>query len=193
DVALHALGLVDRQPARRGQPAQLLGDRTIRRSRPGAPVDHEDDRIGLGDRLLRLARHLDEHALGRRLEAAGVDGDEAALSLAAFAVVPVARDARQIVDDRVPAARQPVKEGGFADVRTPDKGDDRLHGTSACRLPSSVCTRSPAGSAIGTARTAPPLVSKRLTKAPESRDRKCTYPSKSPMTIVWPSGNGCVS
>src|SRR6185503_3991273 len=109
-----------------------------------------------------------------RLEAAGVDRDESARAVAAFAIVAIAGHAGHVVHDRVAAARQAVKEGRLADVRPPDQGDDRLHSASATRLPSSVCTSNPAPRRTGAARTAPPPVSRRATNAPVSRIRKCT-------------------
>ena len=111
--------------------AQLLGDRAVAGGEAGAAVDHEDHRVGFGDRLLGLARHLDIDALGGGLEAAGVDDEEGPAAEAALAVVPVARYARQVVHDGVAAAREPVEEGRLADVRPPDQGDDRLHGERA--------------------------------------------------------------
>src|SRR5581483_8268013 len=160
-VALQALALVRGDGERRAHLAQLLGDQAVRRREPGARVDDEDHGVGLGDRLLGLARHLGEDValLRRRLEAAGVDGDEGAPAGAAFAVVPVARHARHVVDDRVAAPGEAVKEGGLADVRTADKRYDRLHNASANRPPFCVwMSTPPPGSAAGAARTAPPLV-----------------------------------
>ena len=93
------------------------------------------------------------------LEAAGVDDEVRPAAQAAVAVVAVARHARQVVHDRVAAAREAVEEGRLADVRPPDQGDDRLHGERAYRSPSCVCTSSPArAAATGAARTAPPPV-----------------------------------
>ena len=107
-------------------------DRPVAGRRPGAAVDHEHDGVRLGHRLLGLARHLDEDALGvARLEAAGVDGDERTGAQAPFPVMPIARHARQVVHDRIAAPGQAVKERRFADVRTPDQRDDRLHGPNA--------------------------------------------------------------
>ena len=145
-------------------------------ARPARAVDDEDHRVGLDDRLLGLARHLDEDAFGgARLEAAGVDGDEGARAEPAFAVVPVARHARHVVHDRVAAAREPVKERRLADVRPPDQGDDRLHGASAYRPPSSVCTRRPCRQRAA-ARRAPRRRRWRGARRtrPMSRARKCT-------------------
>ncbi len=173
-VRRHALGLVDRKPDAR-MAAQTLGDVAVRGCQAGTAIDDEDHRVGLGDRLLCLARHLDRQSLvGARLEAAGVDGDEAAAARAPLAVMAIARHARQVVHDRVTALRQAVKEGRFADVRAPDQREHRFHSARACNAPFCVCTSRAPGTAVGAARTAPPLVAYRATKAPVSRARKCT-------------------
>ena len=174
-VGRHALGLVDRQPEARFELAQPRRDLAVGARDAAAPVDDENDRVGLGDRLLRLARHLEEDALGGAgLQPAGVDGDERAPARAALAVVPVPRHARHVVHDGVAAARQPVKEGRLADIGAADQRDDGPHSASANSPPFCVCTSSPEGSATGALRIAPPPVAKRATKAPESRARKCT-------------------
>ncbi len=154
-VGLHALGLVDCDPDARVTP-QLAGDVAVAARQAGASVDDEDDRIGLGDRLLGLARHLHREAfLCAWLEAARVDGDETPVAGAPFAVMPVARHARQVVDDGVAAAGQAVKEGRLADVRAPDQRQHRLHGMSAYRAPLCVSTKRPPGIGRGAARTGP--------------------------------------
>jgi hypothetical protein len=93
-----------------------------------ASVHHEHHGVGFRDGLLGLACHLHEDALdGAGLQAAGIDGNEGAAAALALAVVPVAGDARQVVHDRVAAARDAVKESRLAYVGAPDQGDDGLH------------------------------------------------------------------
>ncbi len=53
----HALGLVGGEDDALARAAQVAGDVVVVRRRSGAHVDDEDDRVGLGDRLLCLARH----------------------------------------------------------------------------------------------------------------------------------------
>ena len=157
-VRLHAFGLVDGEP-HVGLAAQALRDVAVGAGEARARVDDEDHRVRLGDRLLGLARHLDGKALaGARLEAAGIDGDEAPLAGAALAVMAIARHAGKVVHDRLAAARQAVKEGRFADVRPPDHGEHGLHSARACNAPSCVCTSTPPGNGSGAARTGPPRV-----------------------------------
>src|SRR5262245_20729098 len=156
-VGLHALGLVHCEVDRRAQPAQLARDLAIARGQPGARVDHEDDRVDYGNRLLGLARHFRVDALLRGgLEAASVDGDEGAAAEPALPVVPVARDARDIVNDRVAAEGQPVEKGRLADVGPADQRDDRLHIVTATSVPSWVWMSRLEGRFTGAARTAPP-------------------------------------
>jgi len=79
------------------QLAQALRDVAVGCREPRASIDDEHDRVGLGDRLLDLARHLREDTLGHaRLEPTRVDDDERALIEPPFAVVTVARDAGHV-------------------------------------------------------------------------------------------------
>src|SRR5688572_10880152 len=157
---------------RRLQLAQALGDGAITGGEAGAAVDDEDDGVGLDHCLFGLARHLDEDALRRaRLETAGVDRDEGTRTVARLSVMPVARHARHVVHDGVAASREAVKERRLADVRPADDGDDRLHSARATSPPSTVCTRIPAPSARGVARTAP-LAPPRAMNSPLSRAMK---------------------
>ncbi len=87
----------------------------------------------LGDRLARLLRHLVQDAvLGDGLEPAGVDGQERALADAAAPVVAVARETREIGDERRAAARQSIEERRLADVRASDDHEGRQHGGCLC-------------------------------------------------------------
>src|SRR6185503_10214153 len=170
----HALGLVHAEIDVL-QPPQALGDRAVAGRQAGAAVHHEHHRVGLDDRLLGLARHLDEDALGvARLKAAGIDGDERTGAQAAFPIMAIAGHARQVMDDRVAAAGQAVEQSRLADVRAPDQRDDRLHGPIAYRPPPSVCTSTLPPSATGAARSVAPSVSLRARNAPDSRARTCT-------------------
>ena len=98
----HALGLVGSEHDALARAAQVAGDVVVVRRRSGAHVDDEDDRVGLGDRLLCLARHQADDA-GRVLgiEAAGVDDDELVPADLRVSVVAVARQAGEVGDDRV--------------------------------------------------------------------------------------------
>jgi hypothetical protein len=156
-VRLHAFGLIHGDVHGRAQLAQPRGDLAVAAGKAGAAVEHEHDGVGLGHGLLGLAHHLDIDALLRaRLEAAGVDGDEGAIAHAAFAVVPVAGHAGNVVHDRVAAAGEPVEKGRLADVRAADERDHRLHSASATSVPSWVWMSRLDARASGAARTGPP-------------------------------------
>ncbi|MNT19672.1 hypothetical protein D3C72_1549400 [compost metagenome] len=107
---LHALGLVDRQHDAPAGLAQVVGNGAVLRRQAQAAVDDKDHHVGLDHRLLGLLGHLGDDAfLDHRLEAAGIDGDERTLADAAFAVVAVARQARQVGDKGVARAGHAVE------------------------------------------------------------------------------------
>jgi hypothetical protein len=108
--------------------AQLPGDPAVLRRDPVARVGEEDDRVGLGQRGRGLLRHLAEQSVLRhRLEPAGIDDMVGPRPEPAVAVVPVAREARDVRDERVPRPREAVEEGRLADVRPADDDDGRFH------------------------------------------------------------------
>ena len=108
--------------------AQHVGDETVCRREPVAPVHDEHDPSGLLHRALGLHRHRLLDAARRLDQAAGVHHDESVRSITAVAVLPVARHARHVGDQRVARARQHVEERGLADIGAPDQGDHRQHG-----------------------------------------------------------------
>jgi hypothetical protein len=83
----------------------------------GAPVHQKDDVRGSLQRHFGLLENLCRNILGIvRHDPAGIDHLEAPAVVFGHTVNPVARDARLIADDRPPLSRDPVEEGGFADV-----------------------------------------------------------------------------
>ena len=86
--------------------------------------DHHDDRRRLnGD--LRLPAHEFQHFAARtRLDAAGVDEQEAPPVPLAVAVDAVARDARRILHNGHPPPGQFVEQQRFAHIRPPHNGDN---------------------------------------------------------------------
>ena len=96
-----AFALVHRQQHRSARAPQQIGDRPVLRGKPFARIDQENHDVGFGDRLPRLLGHRMINAgLRLRLEAAGVDDQIGAIAAAAASVVPVARQARKIGDQR---------------------------------------------------------------------------------------------
>ncbi len=91
-------------------------------------VDQEDDDVRLGDRLQRLLRHfVQDPVLRDGLEAAGVDDDERCIADATAAVVPVARQPREIGDQRRAGAGKSIEQRRLADVRATDEDKGGQH------------------------------------------------------------------
>ena len=152
DVLVDAVDFVDDEDQGLSRAAQAIDDVAIGRQQAVARIDDEQDRIGLGDRDVDLGGRLCGKALGVVHQPAGVDDDERlARVLATDAVVPIARDAGQIGDERVARARQHVEQRRFADVRPTDEGDygehdgsrvlDRAYGRRNAQIPSPACGR----------------------------------------------------
>jgi hypothetical protein len=107
---LHALGLVHDEHDLAVRLAQEVGDGLVVRRQALAAVDDEHDDVGFGDGLLRLQGHLVHDAfLGDRLETARVDYQERPLADTPFAVVAVARQAREVGHQRVARTGQAVE------------------------------------------------------------------------------------
>ena len=127
-LRVHAAGLValvDRQHHRLFRPLQHRRDLRVRRSQADRHIDdHHDDRRRLnGD--LRLPAHEFQHFAARtRLDAAGVDEQEAPPVPLAVAVDAVARDARRILHNGHPPPGQFVEQQRFAHIRPPHNGDN---------------------------------------------------------------------
>ena len=136
DRGVQPLGLVRDEPDARARLPQLPGDPAILRRHALARVGEEDDRVGLGDRRRRLLRHLAEQSVSRhRLEPAGIDDVVRPVPEPAVAVVPVAREAGGVGDERVPRPRQAVEESRLADVGPADDDDGGFHCCEVGSLP----------------------------------------------------------
>ena len=109
-AVLHALALVHDQHDLAARLAQEVGDGLVVRRHALAAVDDEDDDVRFGHGLLGLQGHLVHDAfLGDRLETAGVDDQEWAFADAAFAVVTIARQARQVRHQRIARAGETIE------------------------------------------------------------------------------------
>ena len=125
-VVVGAVGLVDRDQDRDRAAAQRPRQLGVAGAQPGAAVDDQHDRVGLGDRQPRLRLHV-ARQLGLVLEvdAAGVDqleGDPVPLGGEPLAV---AGDPRLGRGHRLAPADQPVDQRALADVGEADDGDGR--------------------------------------------------------------------
>ena len=121
---MEAEGLVS--PSAGGKPREVLVDR----GQPGAAVDHEHERVGLADRAQRLAvdARADHVVRGLGIEPAGVDHAHRGAEVIALAVAAIAGEVRGVVDERGPAADEPVEQRRLADVRPADDGHERRVG-----------------------------------------------------------------
>ncbi len=109
--------------------AQQVGDRPVLRRQPGAAVDEEQRRRRLRRSPARVCFAISCRmpVLRHRLEAAGVDDEERAVADAPAAVVAVAREAREVGDQRGARARQPVEQRRLADVGAADDDEGGQH------------------------------------------------------------------
>ena len=96
-------------------------------SNAGAQVGDQNNDIRMRDRSLCLKAHeLQNLVIVRRLNAAGVDDGEITTAPVAVSVQAVAGNARRILNDGKPLARQAVEQLRLADVRTADDRNNRL-------------------------------------------------------------------
>src|SRR5262249_22918455 len=104
--------------------AQQACDLLIERGRAGARVHEEGDQIGVLDRGQHLATHaLDERLRGPGIEPAGVDDGRLPALEVNLAVQTIARHARYVAHEGLPATDEPIEQRRFADVRSADDGD----------------------------------------------------------------------
>ena len=107
---VQALGLVGDDGDLLAELAQRLRDEVIRWREPFAHIDEEQHAIGFLDGAQRLLRHQDFDAARVDDEAAGVDDQVRNLADFAVAVVAVARQPRQVRDQRVPRAGEEIEQ-----------------------------------------------------------------------------------
>ncbi len=127
-AALAFVGDEDRGLARL---AHQIGEGAIGRRRAGARIDEKQHGIRLRHRRRGLRLHSPREAFALGIfEAGGIDHLERKIAEPGFALPPVARHARLVVDQRQAAADQPVEQRRFADIRPADNGDSEGHGPS---------------------------------------------------------------
>ena len=129
EVGVAAVGLVDGEHHRRASAADRLGDVAVGRDDALHAVDHEHDRVGVGNGAQCLvADHARDLCLGVGLEAASVDEDDAAAGRARrVRGDAVAGDPWQVVGERPPPACQPVEQRGLAHVGASHDRHGRRH------------------------------------------------------------------
>ena len=127
---VHAFRLVHHQKGGAAGAAQANGDLFVVRRQPAARIHHEEQRVGFGDGLLGLLRHLvDDAVLGDRVEAGGIDHQEFAFRHPPEAVATVAGEARKVGHQRVAGLGEAVKQGGLAHVGASNEDEGRFHAT----------------------------------------------------------------
>ena len=125
---IQAVGLVDHQQHRARGLAQPLQDVIVQGRGALAPVDHEQDQVGLRRGRTRLACGGPGQPFLFACDAAGVDHHErTAFVQAADAVVAVAGHARLVVHQRIASARQRVEQRRLADIGAAHEGDRGEH------------------------------------------------------------------
>ena len=125
-VDLRRVGLVRRVDHGLVRLAEQLHREAIgARERHGRVADEHDD-VRFLDRRFDVARDARLHRIFVvGVVATRVDQRVVAAERGGVDVVAVTRDARLVVDDREPAARETVEERRFADVRTSDDRNER--------------------------------------------------------------------
>ncbi len=104
-------------------PAQQLDDGLVGVGRADGGVDHEDDRVGGLDGVLRLGGDGGVEAQHVLLPAAGVDDLEAPAGPLRLVADAVTGDAGLVLHDGFAAADDPVHQGRLADVGAADDGE----------------------------------------------------------------------
>ena len=132
-LGIHAFRLVDRDKHAPADPPQFLSDRAVLRREALASIGDQHDDVGFGDCGSRLLGHLDEHASRFRFKPAGIHHEVRPVTQASQAVVAVSRQTRDIGDQCIPGAREPVEQRGLADVGPADDYESGFHdATTGC-------------------------------------------------------------
>ena len=127
EVGVGEVGFVHREDDWLLAAAQFGGDGFVNRGQAVAAINDEDDDVRLGNRGTRLFINAAVNLVFFfAQEAAGIDDAAGQIGQFGFAVVAVAGEAGGVGDERVAAAGEGVVEGGFADVRPANKGDERF-------------------------------------------------------------------
>src|SRR5262249_43858627 len=109
--------------------ANHVRERTICSGGAGSRVNQKQNGIGLGDRRRCVRLHRSGEALAPGVfQAGGTDHLEGEIAELCVAFTPIPRHSRPIVDEREPAANEPVEQRRFANVRPADDRNGKGHG-----------------------------------------------------------------
>jgi hypothetical protein len=120
-------GFVDRDDHALAHLAERLRDVVIVRGRAIASVDEEQHAIGLFDGSQCLPRHDLFDALRVHDQAAGIHDQIGNHPDLAVTVITIARQPRQVRDQRIASAREKVEQRRLADVGATDQRNNRQH------------------------------------------------------------------
>ena len=127
DLRTQSFGLVDGNGDWLVGGAKLLRDSLVRRSQSMFVVDHEDDGISFFECDLRLLCGQRADLVGIATQATRIHDEKYMAVALSKAIAPVARQPREVRDERVPRAGQLIEEGRFADVGPAYQCDCRQH------------------------------------------------------------------
>ena len=119
-----AVHLVGHQDDRLALAAQHLHDGLVGRRGANGGVHYKEDGVGNVNGALGLIGNHAVDALGVDLPAAGVNEREVLAGPLGLVGDAVAGDAGDVLDDGLAAADDAVDQGGLADVRAADHGED---------------------------------------------------------------------
>ncbi len=122
-----ALAFVSRQHHRLAGASHQIGEDLVRRDHAGAGIDEKQHDIGLRDGLFGLLAHAHGEPRIAGLQPRGIDERHIACPQLGLRLTPIPRQARLIVDQRQPPAREPVEQGGLADIGPADNGQGKTH------------------------------------------------------------------
>ena len=122
-----SLALVDGENDRLAGSPRKLGEVLVGRHHARPPVDEEQHEIGACDRRFRLLAHARRQSLIAGLESRRIDEPEGAGAKRCIGLAPVARQTRLVVHEREFPPREPVEQGGLADIRPSNDGDGEGH------------------------------------------------------------------
>ncbi|OIQ75978.1 hypothetical protein GALL_423490 [mine drainage metagenome] len=126
DGAVHALGLVDSQEHRTAAAAQAICDHLVLWRQALPAIHQKNDDIGFIDGQQRLARHFHQNAgIRQRLETTGVHHKIGKIADHPTTVMPVARQPRQVCNQRITRLGQSIEQCGFADIGSADQYESR--------------------------------------------------------------------
>ncbi len=121
--------LVGNQHDRLAGTAHHFGKGAVGRRQAVLGIDDEQNNVGFLNGSLGLGAHPRFQAvIGSFFKTRRIDNLKLQIVELGIVDAPVARDARQVIDQRQLAADEAIEQRGLADIGTPDDGDCKTHG-----------------------------------------------------------------